>query len=49
MNKQKQTLCICTDSYSEDIKSDAFETLDEYEEYLDFLEMKKAKKKDFEM
>ena len=26
-----------------------FETLEEYEEYLDFLEMKRAKKRDFEM
>ena len=26
-----------------------FETLEEYEEYLDFLEVKRAKKRDFEM
>ena len=33
----------------EEMQRLGFETLDEYEEYLDFLEMKKAKKKDFEM
>ncbi len=31
------------------LMKNGFETLEEYEEYLDFLEMKRAKKRDFEM